>query len=197
MNWKILAPICFVCGLIAGSLVYALMPIAIFVAGVIGGSILGRLIFDIFDHNASTFISYNWWTINGAYVGIGVMLLFGFLFGLIALKLMKSALKILTPFIGGFMISASIAYYVEMGTKKAIFLSFRHFFSTVKNGNSAQIQAQLLSQETLYFICGWFALFIAGVIIQCKFDVHDPTKDMDDFYNGDKRKETAMYSSHV
>ena len=48
-----------------------------------------------------------------AYFNIGVGILFGLIFGILTLKLIDSALKILTPFIGSFMITASICYFVE------------------------------------------------------------------------------------
>lgn len=154
---------------------------------------MGRLLFNMVDANlVGDYISPDWWLRWGLYVGVAIVAILVILFGTLALKLMDSALKILTPFVGSFMLTAATAYYVELATHRAIFISLRTFFRDIQSGNGAALQSASASQYALYSLIGWLALFMLGVFVQFQDNEASPADTYPEAYYYGNRKETDM-----
>lgn len=194
-KWLILGPICFASGIISACIVFFFYKFTLFVTGSIGGFIFGGLLFQIFNLHASEFqfIDNAFWESYSQYFNIGIGALFALIFGILTLKLIDSALKIITPFIGSFIITASTCYFIEQFFGIAIFVSLRTFYTNIRAGDDINDTIKASSMETLISLGAWFALFLIGTIVQCKSgeDVDDETAHL--YYYGQDRKETAMY----
>lgn len=199
-HWIILGPVCVACGLIAGCIVFYFFKLTLFMTGVIGGAVFGRLLFQIFDNNRDqmNFVMPDWYNDNhNNYFLIAVMIIFGLIFGILTLKLIDSSLKILTPFIGSFLVTASIAHFIQPYINEPIFVSLTAFAGHLKQGNVDAFKADLKNEWTLISLSTWFILFLVGVFVQCrsKDKINDDTAHL--YYYGQDRKETAMYRDQV
>ena len=177
-NWMILGPVCLANGLIVACLAFQFYRFALFMAGIIGGAVFGRLLFQILDahHNQITFIPEQWWTNYHQYVLIETAILVGVIFGILALKFVDCALKVLTAYIGSFILTASIAYFIEPYTKQRMFISLTSFFGQLQHGDINSFKPEL-NQWTLISLVTWILLFIIGV--QYRYPAKDKIEDND------------------
>ncbi|ETO17802.1 hypothetical protein RFI_19510, partial [Reticulomyxa filosa] len=133
---------------------------AVLSLGAVGGVILAQLIFQlvhgyvVISHTSAIQLVF---IVIGAIVG-----------SFAAFKFVAFILKGITAFVGSFMFSSAVSYFIERSQKHhgSNVMNFLRFFTSQKNVNS-------FSQECDWrcYVClaMWMTLFIGGAAVQYKF----------------------------
>ena len=200
-NWLILGPVSIVCGTIAAVLTHFFYQVAVFAAGAIGGGLLGKMLVPVvvtflknqgqlptqLDSDTTDGANNMWW------VTMGVWALFGLIGGVVAVKVLDPALRILTAFIGSFLATTSAAYFIEMlpalkNEGQLLFLSW----NTLLQKEWGQ-SVSLWDQHALWCFVGWGVLGMIGVLVQYK--EREIAKKVAAVHHPRGRRETDMYRS--
>eukprot|EP01084_Bolivina_argentea_P051310 94388_1 len=152
-------------GIFIGVLAICFYKLAIFMTGAICGIIIGQLLWYLItlliDMSKYTNQTNN-------IIHILLIIIFAILFGLLTLKYL---IKAITSFVGSFMVTSGIAYYIQRYSIED-FNQFNDFKNTNDNVMDITQYFSTHNQCDLYcwiFVCVWIILFIIGVTYQYKW----------------------------
>jgi len=170
-------------GLIVGCLCMWVYVSTVFILGAIAGVILAQLLWHGFvSHLVPSSI---------AYIDIIFVLVFAVACGIFAFVMEKLVMKVLTAFIGSFMIVSGVSFFVMKYIVKedsANALEFRNFFNKTAITHNYDGMASFIA---------WVALFACGVWYQYKMYKLKPTSNKskhDDVKDYEKLKQVHVNS---
>eukprot|EP01084_Bolivina_argentea_P002392 4411_1 len=162
-------------GICVGVLAIFVYNAAVFIAGAICGIIIAQLLW----HFITTFVDMPQKT--SEIVNIVLVLVFAIIFGFLAFKFMKFIAKPITSFIGSFMTTSGIAYYIQRYAVKDFDNNLMDITQYFNSSNQCDMYCWI-------FIGIWIVLFIIGMLYQyevCKQAGHIKLANIEDELTAD------------
>jgi len=175
-------------GALMGILCVLVYKAAVLSVGAVGGVILAQFIFQLFD----TYLTIP----HVAVVQLICIVTGAILGGFLIFKLASFVLKGITAFVGSFMFTSAVSYFIERSKKHHHnnILSFLEFFTSRKNVDNFN---QVCDWRCYVCLALWFTLFLTGLIVQYKLHgiLHSKDLDGDDSYEDSEEEGKKMRQS--